>query len=128
MRSIYRFKTLYLNYLVVIFTALFLVLYKCTYEQEIILNLVENCLFAFVLVGFSFFVKSNRFRRLFGIVAYILFSLSLVIETMYYLLFKVFISSSTLYLVFDTNFEESSEFIRTWIMSWISKILYTNHL
>ncbi len=115
MRSIYRFKILYLNYLVVIITALSLVLFKCTYEQEIILNFIENCLFAFVLVGLSFLVKSNRFRRLFGIVAYILFSLSLVIETIYYLLFKVFISSSTLYLVFDTNFKESSEFIETYI-------------
>ena len=70
MRSFYRFKILYLNYLVVIITALFLVLFKCTYEQEIILNLVENCLFAFVLVGLSFFVKSYRFRRLFGVVVY----------------------------------------------------------
>lgn len=115
MHIIYRFKSLFVNYLAIIAVALILILFRSNYEPEIALNVIENILFAFVLIGISFVIGHQRFRRIYGQLAFVGFCLTMIFETLYYLLFKVFISSSTLYLLFDTNSIESQEFLQSYI-------------
>ena len=110
-----KFKLLFFNYLAVIIAALVLVLFHSNFEGEIALNCIENALFAVILISISFLMRNNKFRRIYGQLAFIGFSLTMIFETLYYLLFKVFISPSTLYLFFDTNTNESIEFIQSYI-------------
>ncbi|MDG1057473.1 MAG: sulfatase-like hydrolase/transferase [Flavobacteriaceae bacterium] len=106
---------MFFNYLAVIVTALVFVLFHSNFEQEIALNCIENALFAVILISISYLMRNNKFRRIYGQLAFIVFSLTMIFETLYYLLFKVFISPSTLYLFFDTNTNESIEFIQSYI-------------
>jgi len=110
-----KFKLLFFNYLAVIIAALVLVLFHSNFEGEIALNCIENALFAVILISISYLMRNNKFRRIYGQLAFIGFSLTMIFETLYYLLFKVFISPSTLYLFFDTNTNESIEFIQSYI-------------
>lgn len=110
-----KFKLLFFNYLAVIVTALVFVLFHSNFEGEIALNCIENALFAAILISISYLMRNNKFRRIYGQLAFIGFSLTMLFETLYYLLFKVFISPSTLYLFFDTNTNESIEFIQSYI-------------
>jgi len=110
-----KFKLLFFNYLAVIIAALVLVLFHSNFEGEIALNCIENALFAVILISISHLMRNNKFRHIYGQLAFIGFSLTMIFETLYYLLFKVFISPSTLYLFFDTNTNESIEFIQSYI-------------
>ena len=110
-----KFKLLFFNYLAVIIAALVLVLFRSNFEGEIALNCIENALFAVILISISYLMRNNKFRHIYGQLAFIGFSLTMIFETLYYLLFKVFISPSTLYLFFDTNTNESIEFIQSYI-------------
>lgn len=115
MQRLNVFKNLYFSYLAIVLLAFLLVLVQCKYEHEIIFNVIENCLFALVLVSFSLLVRNHKIRRFCGLIAYVGFSVMLILETLYYLLFKVFVSASTLYLVFDSNSDESIEFLESYI-------------
>jgi heptose-I-phosphate ethanolaminephosphotransferase len=110
-----KFKLLFFNYLAVIIAALVLVLFHSNFEGEIALNCIENALFAVILISISCLIRINKLRSIYGQLAFIGFSLTMLFETLYYLLFKVFISPSTLYLLFDTNTNESVEFIQSYI-------------
>lgn len=110
-----KFKLLFFNYLAVIIAALVLVLFHSNFEGEIALNCIENALFAVILISISYLMRNNKFRHIYGQLAFIGFSLTMIFETLYYLLFKVFISPSTLYLFFDTNTNEFIEFIQSYI-------------
>ncbi len=115
MHTLNKFKSLFFNYFGVIVVALFWVLFKSKYELEIALNFIENCLFAVILIGSSLVIKNHTLRRAYGQLAFIGFCLTLIFETLYYNLFTVFISPSTLYLLFDTNSDESLEFLQSYI-------------
>jgi heptose-I-phosphate ethanolaminephosphotransferase len=106
---------LFFNYLAVIVAALVLVLLHSNFEREIALNGIENGLFALILVSISGLISNDKLRRIYGQLAFMGFCITMIFETLYYLLFKVFISPSTLYLLFDTNTNESFEFIQSYI-------------
>lgn len=118
MRHLILFKNLYLNYLAVIGLSFILIFFTSNYELDIALNFLENCLFAFVLVCTSFLIKNTKFRTYYGLLVYIGFGFTIIIETIYFSLFKVFVSSSTLYLVFDSNSKESAEFFQSYVGSF----------
>ena len=110
-----KLKPLFFNYLAVIVAALVLVLLHSNFEREIALNGIENGLFALILVSISGLIINDKLRRIYGQFAFIGFCITMIFETLYYLLFKVFISPSTLYLLLDTNTNESFEFIQSYI-------------
>ena len=110
-----KLKPLFFNYLAVIVAALVLVLLHSNFEREIALNGIENGLFALILVSISGLISNDKLRRIYGQLAFMGFCITMIFETLYFLLFKVFISPSTLYLLFDTNTNESFEFIQSYI-------------
>ena len=74
-------------------------------------NFFENILFATVLIIISFFIKFQKFKLLYLKSVFILFSISLLLETFYYYHFEGVFSVSTMFVIFETNSAESIEFL-----------------
>jgi len=75
---------------------------------------------AFGMLSFIFFVayfliKRIRFRKLYLAIVYFILFFFLIIKLSFYYNFKAKLSSSVLYLMFETNKEEASEFLTSYL-------------
>ena len=117
------FKKLFVKYLIVILIAF---LFDCLFSEisnAIISNLLENILFAIILICPHFLISSVRFNKWLFIVLYLFFSISVCIETIYYNLYETTFSSSLIFVILDSNAQESMEFIGFYITKEIAFLL-----
>ena len=117
------FVKIFFKYSIVTFFAF---LFDCIFneiEDDTIYNLIENILFSIILVCPHLIISNERLNKLFFTVSYIIFSLSVCFETIYYNLFETTFSSSVIFVVLDTNYEESKEFISFYLNSEISFLI-----
>ena len=109
------FIRIFIRYLIII---IFAFLFDCFYNEisyDVINNFIENILFALVLVCPHLVIFNQRLNKFLYIVFYLVFSLSLCIETIYYYLFDTTINSSLVYVILDSNYLEAKEFISFYI-------------
>jgi heptose-I-phosphate ethanolaminephosphotransferase len=78
---------------------------------NIFYNLIENLIFAFILVSPIYFIRHVKWYKIYFSLSYLLFCLCLYFETAYYYLFGTYLSSSALFVVLETNSNEASEFV-----------------
>ena len=78
---------------------------------ERVCNFFENILFATLLIIIFFFIKSLKFKLLYLKCVFVLFNISLLLETFYYYHFEGIFSVSTMFVIFETNGAESVEFL-----------------
>ena len=78
---------------------------------ERVCNFFENILFATLLIIIFFFIKSLKFKLLYLKCVFVLFNISLLLETFYYYHFEGIFSVSTMFVIFETNCAESVEFL-----------------
>src|SRR5690606_35609268 len=64
-------------------------------------NLIENILFAFILIIPLYFIGNKKLRNVYFIISFFLFNAILIIETSYYFIFNVNISPSSIYILFE---------------------------
>ncbi len=111
------------NYIfLIIFAFVFEVVFN-KFSVEIIYNLLENILFALLLIGSLILIGNKKAHNFYLIASYVFFSLFLYLETIYYYLFKTYFSPSAIFVSLDSNWEEAKEFISFYFVG--SALLFT---
>jgi heptose-I-phosphate ethanolaminephosphotransferase len=82
-------------------------------------NVIENLLFATVLIIMSYFIKSQKYKSLYLKSAIILFVICLYLETFYFYHFGGVFSVSSMFVLFETNNTEAMEFLIAYFNSFI---------
>ena len=77
----------------------------------VIYNLIENILFAIVLIVPLYFLNTSKLNKYYYIISFLLFAICIYFETVYYYLFKTSFSPSAIFVTLDSNIEEANEFI-----------------
>ena len=110
-----KFKTLLIKYsFLVLLAFIFEVVFNAT-KITAFENLIENILFAVLLIIPLYFIKNNIVTNFYFIFSYLFFSLCLVFETIYFYLFKTYFSSSAIFVILESNKNEVEEFFRFYI-------------
>jgi heptose-I-phosphate ethanolaminephosphotransferase len=74
-------------------------------------NLIENTLFAFILIAPEHFILNKNLKIYYVIISFLLFTICVYFETAYYYLFNATFSPSSIFVAFDSNVAEAKEFI-----------------
>jgi len=75
-------------------------------------NALENLLFSFIVITPIYFISKRKTQVVYILFAYLVFSIILYIESVYYHLFESYFSSSVIFILLDTNISEASEFLK----------------
>lgn len=105
-----KFSKIFVNYFLLIF---FVLLFEIIFNSSIahaFKNFIENNLFAVLLIIPLYFLKNKHLNKCYFIFSYLVFSFCIVFETIYFYLFKTYFSSSAIFVVLDSNFNEVKEF------------------
>lgn len=82
-----------------------------TFRYQRLLNFTENILFALILILLFDLINNKRFKSSFLNTVFAFFNIMLFFETSYYYIFNVDISPSAIYILFETNKFEATEFL-----------------
>lgn len=104
------FKILY-GYFILIALAFLFEFFFNEISSSILYNLIENVLFATILICPLYFFKSVKFKTQYFVASFLFFVFTIYFETVYYYLFKTYFSSSAIFVTLDSNMEEAAEFI-----------------
>ena len=85
-------------------------------------NLIENILFAIVLIIPLVFINNKRLFKIYFFISFFFFCLTVYLETAYYYIFNVNISPSVIYIFFESNNQEAKEFVTLYLDKYL--ILY----
>ncbi len=77
--------------------------------------LLENILFAATIICPLYFIRWKKLYKYYFITIYVVFSISIYLETVYYYLFKSFFSSSAIFIALESNTNEIKEFISSYL-------------
>lgn len=101
---------------------LYLILLVFTFEfifdeisVNVFLNLLENILFALILIFLIYLFNNQWIKKCYFKISFVVFSLTIFLETAYYYLFKTNFSSSAIFVSLDSNSEEAKEFLGFYI-------------
>ena len=101
-----------------LFLALVFQIYGFGWNRIIPRNFVENTFTLIILLSFTFLLN-QKFRTYFQIFGYLLFIIYNLFESIYYYLFKANISSSSIYILLETNSAEAREFAEFYLDKFI---------
>lgn len=82
---------------------------------RILYVLFENILFAVAIISPLYFIPTKDLFRYYFIIAYLIFSISIYLEAVYYYLFKSIFSSSAIFVAMESNTNEIKEFISAYL-------------
>lgn len=80
-----------------------------------LLNLLENHFFALLLIGFALLIQPKRLSYFFLHLNFLLFTSFIFAETLYFNWFGTNFSASSIFVLFETNEAEASEFLDFYI-------------
>jgi heptose-I-phosphate ethanolaminephosphotransferase len=108
-----------LNYFVKLFSLYFIVLIPCfaavlistELSWSLICNFTESVLFGILIVLVISFFKKSTFKRILNYILFLFFTFCTYTETVYFLIYKTYFSPSTIFVFFDSNPQEVSEFL-----------------
>ena len=75
-------------------------------------NALENLLFSVVIISPIYFISKRKIQVAYILFSYLVFSIFLYVESVYYHLFESNFSSSTIFILLDSNSSEASEFLK----------------
>ena len=90
-------------------------IFTTTINISRLFNVIENVLFAFVLVILIFLFNKRILKKFYLIFAILLFNLGLLFETFYYYHFMGIFSESVLFVILESNGTEMKEFFMSFI-------------
>jgi heptose-I-phosphate ethanolaminephosphotransferase len=97
MKELQFLKKVFSYYFTLTFIATSFLVVFCQFEFEILFNFTENCLFAILILVPSNFILNTRIRCFYDLLVFTGFSLTVLFESIYYLLFQVFFSASSVF-------------------------------
>lgn len=104
----------YFIWLLPLFLSLLIQGFSFGWNRVVLGNALENFFSLLILVSFSLLFKV-RVRKILQSIFYIYWSLSCLIETIYYFIFKANLSASSIYILLETNLAESKEFLEFYL-------------
>lgn len=107
-----------------LFLALGFQIYGFGWNRIIPRNFVENTFSLIILLSFSFLLK-GKFQKYIQILGYVLFIIYHIFESFYYYLFQANISSSSIFIMLETNVAEAREFAEFYIDSFVIFMVVT---
>lgn len=108
------FIKIFLRFFLLIALALFFELIFNKITEHLFYNLIENILFAIVLICPLCFFK-NKLKVYYLIISYLFFAICIYFETIFYYLFNASFSASAIFVMLDSNIQESKEFLSFYI-------------
>jgi heptose-I-phosphate ethanolaminephosphotransferase len=114
-----HYKSIRWNYLLwwwfAILTGFFVELISGNFEPHRLLNLIENHFFAFILISIPLVLKPSMIKRILENLLFSFFVIFTFAETLYFNWFGANFSASSIFVLFETNVAEASEFISFYI-------------
>lgn len=110
-----EFLSVYKRFVYIAVPVFFIECYFNGISSATILNLVENLIFAVLLVVPLYVIKSKNIATVYFFTSIILFACTLFFEVGYKYLFKTFFSASAVFVMLDSNLEESKEFLAFYV-------------
>ena len=108
-------QRIFYQFLIVISLALIFELIYKGLKVSTVYNTLENILFSVLLVSPLFLISYRKIQTAYISVVYILFCLSIFFEAVYYYFFEAFLSASSLFVSFDSNRSEATEFLNFYL-------------
>ena len=115
MNNFNSIKTIFYQFLIPIFFAFIFEICFNTIKPLLIFNLIENILFALLIISFCCFFDKIKTKRFLFFILIIFFNFFLIFETLYYYLFEAILSSSAIFILIESNNYEVTEFISSHI-------------
>ena len=75
-------------------------------------NALENLLFSVVIISPIYFISKRKIQVVYILFSYLVFSIFLYVESVYYHLFESNFSSSVIFILLDSNSSEAFEFLK----------------
>lgn len=88
----------------------------------IIYDLAENTAFVVIILLVLSLIRGQAWRRMISKIAYVVFTMTLLFEGLYYDIFATYFSSSALFIFLETNTAEAFEFSESYLQPrmWIN--------
>ncbi len=107
-----------------VFVAFLIEVFSGNFRSDRWLNFTENLIFASILLSFPFLISNKKLQRLTSSLFFSFFVFFVFFETLYYTWFGANFSASSIFVLFETNSAEASEFISFYINPF--SILYAS--
>ena len=115
---------------IIIFFLFELILKKIGLDR--VYNVIENVIFAFIILIIPVYIRGVNFKKIYLKIAYLVFTFCLFFETLYYYNFDAIFSSSSIFVLFETNSSEAKEFFLSYlnkynliaIFLWLSVLFF----
>lgn len=106
-----HFAKLFSLYFIVLIPSFAAVLISTELNWPLVCNFTESVLFGILIVQFISFFKKSIFKRILNYILFLFFTFCTYTETVYFLIYNTYFSPSTIFVFFDSNPQEVSEFL-----------------
>ena len=106
-----HFAKLFLLYFIVLIPSFAAVLISTELNWSLVCNFTESVLFGILIVLVISLFKKSTFKRISNYILFLFFAFCTYTETVYFLIYKTYFSPSTIFVFFDSNPQEVSEFL-----------------
>ena len=106
-----HFAKLFSLYFIVLIPSFAAVLIFTELNWSLVCNFTESVLFGILIVLVISFFKKSTFKRILNYILFLFFTFCTYTETVYFLIYKTYFSPSTIFVFFDSNPQEVSEFL-----------------
>ena len=106
-----HFAKLFSLYFIVLIPSFSAVLISTELNWSLVCNFTESVLFGILIVLVISLFKKSTFKRISNYILFLFFTFCTYTETVYFLIYKTYFSPSTIFVFFDSNPQEVSEFL-----------------
>ena len=98
-------------YFIVLVPGFVAVLISTELNWALVYNFTESVFFGILIILVISHLKNSTFKRISNNILFLFFSFCAYAETVYFLIYKTYFSPSTIFVFFDSNPQEASEFL-----------------
>ena len=106
-----HFTKLFSLYFVALIPSFIAVMISTELNWPLVCDFTENVLFGIIIILVVSLLKNSAFKRISNYILFLFFSFCTYTETVYFLIYKTYFSPSTIFVFFDSNPQEASEFL-----------------
>lgn len=106
-----HFTKLFSLYFVALIPSFIAVMISTELNWPLVCDFTENVLFGIIIILVISLLKNSAFKRISNYILFLFFSFCTYTETVYFLIYKTYFSPSIIFVFFDSNPQEASEFL-----------------
>ena len=106
-----HFTKLFSLYFVALIPSFIAVMISTELNWPLVCDFTENVLFGIIIILVISLLKNSAFKRISNYILLLFFSFCTYTETVYFLIYKTYFSPSIIFVFFDSNPQEASEFL-----------------